>query len=81
MSNSHLNKNNNNSLSIESLTGVTSLYTVQLSSAKVHNSTRQAFIPRRCERRLSSPAAILPITTVKQADDKNIFINNADTYV
>ncbi|CAF5159391.1 unnamed protein product [Rotaria magnacalcarata] len=76
---SNLNRNNNNSLSTESLTPVTSIYTLQLSSIKPNNSVQRAIIPRRCQRRFSSPAAILPIT-VKQADGKNIIIKNIDTF-
>ncbi|CAF5122460.1 unnamed protein product, partial [Rotaria sp. Silwood1] len=71
-SQSHLNKNNNNnSVSTESLTAVTSIYTIQLSPIKTNISTQRAMIPRRCERRLSSPAAILPIA-VQQVDDNDI---------
>ncbi|CAF3292025.1 unnamed protein product [Rotaria sp. Silwood2] len=76
----HLNKNNNNSGSTESLTAVTSIYTIQLSSIKPNVPAQRAIIPRRCERRLSSPAAILPIT-YKQADDNDTSLENIDTFV
>ncbi|CAF4749247.1 unnamed protein product [Rotaria sp. Silwood1] len=80
-SQSHLNKNNNNnSVSTESLTAVTSIYTIQLSPIKTNISTQRAMIPRRCERRLSSPAAILPIA-VQQVDDNDISFKNIDTFV
>ncbi|CAF0974888.1 unnamed protein product [Rotaria sordida] len=77
----HLNKNNNNNYgSTESLTPVTSIYTIHLSSIKSNALTQRAIIPRRCERRLSSPAAIVPIT-FKKVDDNDISLENIDTFV
>ncbi|CAF1339947.1 unnamed protein product [Adineta steineri] len=82
ISHSNLNKNinNNNSTSSESLTAVTSVYTIQLSSTKINPSVQQNVIPRRCHRRLSSPANILPMT-VQTVDDKDISFQNIDTFV
>lgn len=77
MSHLHLNKNNNNSLSTESLTAVTSIHTIQLSSTKSNLSTERTFIPRRCERRFSSPARI----TIQTVDDEDISLTNIDTCV
>jgi hypothetical protein len=72
---SHLNKNNNNSLSAETLTAITpnlatSVYTLHLSSMK-----SSLPIQRRCERRLSSPAII---TTALMNENS---IKNIDTFV
>lgn len=69
---SHLNKNNNNSLSAESLTAITpnlatSVYTLQLSSIKSSYP-----MSNRYQRRLSLPS-ILPKT-----EDS---IENIDTFV
>jgi hypothetical protein len=75
-----LNKNNNNSSPTETLTAVTSIHTIQLSSTKPNLSTVQTFIPRRCERRLSSPTRILTIP-IETIDDKDISLNNIDTCV
>lgn len=67
---SHLNKNNNNSLSAESLTAVTpnlatSVYTLQLSS-------------HRCQRRLSLPSIL---TTTEIVNENENSIDNIDTFV
>jgi hypothetical protein len=75
-----LNRNNNNSLSNEPLTAVTSLYTIQLSPTKANPLTQRNLMPRRCERRLSSPARILPLT-MKQVDKNEISLENIDTCV
>jgi hypothetical protein len=72
-----LNKNNNNSSSTESLTAVTSVYTIQLSPPKTHHSR---IIPRRCERRLSSPAMIYPLT-INKLDENDVSFKNIDTCV
>ncbi|CAF2588916.1 unnamed protein product [Rotaria sp. Silwood2] len=81
---SHLNKNNNNSLSTESLTAVTpnlirSVYTIQLLSTKLNPS-----IQRRCERRLSSPAIITTTAseeTIMNVNENENSIDNIDTFV
>ena len=68
---SHLNKNNNNSLSTESLTIVTptlvtSAYTIQLSPTKPCLP-----IQRRCKRRLSSAASITTAANERTIDNVN----------
>jgi hypothetical protein len=73
---SQLNKNNNNSLSTESLTAVTpnlarSVYTLQLSSHPIQ---------RRYKRCLSSPAIITPSATMIERTILNE-IENIDTFV
>ncbi|CAF4830741.1 unnamed protein product [Rotaria sp. Silwood1] len=81
---SHLNKNNNNSLSTESLTAITpniirSVYTIQLLSTKSCPP-----IQRRCERRLSSPAIITTASsddTIINVNENEKSINNIDTFV
>ncbi|CAF1006936.1 unnamed protein product [Adineta ricciae] len=69
----NLNRNNNNSLSTESLTAVTSLCTSEFSPRKIRFS-------RRHEQRLSSPARILPIT-IHTVDDMEKSAKNVDTFV
>ncbi|CAF0865072.1 unnamed protein product [Adineta ricciae] len=69
----NLNRNNNNSLSTESLTAVTSLCTNEFSPRNIR------FL-RRYERRLSSPAQILPIT-IQTVDDTEKSAKNVDTFV
>ncbi|CAF2220155.1 unnamed protein product [Rotaria magnacalcarata] len=82
---SHLNKNNNNSYSTESLTAITpnlaaSVYTIKLSSTKSCVGIR-----RRRERRLSSPAvlttAVLNNHTAIDIDEKLDSVDNSDSFV
>lgn len=65
----NLNRNNNNSLSMESLTAVTSLGANEFSPRKI-----------RFLRRLSSPARMLPIT-IQTVDDIEKSAKNVDTFV
>lgn len=52
-----------------------SIYTLQLSST-------QPILPaRRCERRISSPASIVPITDLSKTTEKNTSLENIDTFV
>jgi hypothetical protein len=74
------NNNNNNFSSTESLNAVKSVYTLELSTSKSNISTERIVIPRRCERRLSAPGLILPIT-IKKTDEKDISLENIDTFV
>jgi len=67
---SQLNKNNNNSLSADTLTAVTpnvakSVYTLELTAKKLSQSST-----RRCQRRLSSPAIVC-----------STMMDNIDTFV
>ncbi|CAF0880745.1 unnamed protein product [Rotaria sordida] len=81
---SHLNKNNNNSVSTESLTAVTpnvirSVYTIQLLSTKSCPPIR-----RRCERRLSSPVIITSAAsddTIINVNEHENSIDDIDTFV
>lgn len=75
MSHSQLNRNNNNSTSTESLTAVTSLYTIQ-----GHASPDKPPLPRRGQRCLSSPSRTLPLA-IQTIDDNDISLENIDTFV
>lgn len=57
-----------------------SVYTIQLSNTKSNSSIKRAVIPRRCQRRLSSPGAILPMT-IKPNEKLDAKQKTSDTIV